>query len=109
MSQYGSLDHREEVKYVRLYELTVILAAEMEDHKAATEEIAEVARGLGAEVEKIDLWGKKRFAYPIKKQQEGFYALITMKMPAAQLRELDRVLSLRPQLLRHLVVATDED
>ena len=94
---------------VRLYELTVILIAEMEDHKAATDEIAEVVRGLGAEVEKIDLWGKKRFAYPIKKQQEGFYALITMKMSPDQIKELDRVLGLRQQVLRHLVVACGEE
>lgn len=94
---------------MRLYELNVILVAELEDHKAAIEEVAEVVRGLGAEVEKIDLWGKKRFAYPIKKQQEGFYALITMKMAPDQIRELDRVLSLRQQVLRHLVVATDEE
>jgi small subunit ribosomal protein S6 len=97
------------VNYVRLYELTVILAAEMEDHKASVEEIAEVVRGLGAEVDKIDLWGKKQLAYPIKKQQEGFYALITFKTEPDSIRELDRVLGLRASVLRHLVVATDEE
>ncbi|MDR1515739.1 MAG: 30S ribosomal protein S6 [Synergistaceae bacterium] len=94
---------------MRLYELTVILVSELEDHKVATEEIAEVARGLGAEVEKIDFWGKKRFAYPIKKQMEGFYSMITMKAPADQIQELDRLLSLRSQILRHLVVSMDEE
>ena len=73
-------DHGEEVNDMWFYELTVILTPELEDHKAKTEEIAEVVRGLGAEVEKIDLWGKKQFAYLIRKLQEGFYALITMKM-----------------------------
>lgn len=102
-------DHREEVNDVRLYELTVILNSELEDHKAKTEEIAEVVRGLGAEVEKIDLWGKKQFAYPIRKLHEGFYALITMKMDPDQIRELDRVLSLQQQVIRHLVVAIDEE
>jgi small subunit ribosomal protein S6 len=97
------------VKYVRLYELTVILAAELDDHKAAVEEITEVVRGLGAEVDRIDLWGKKRFAYPIKKQQEGFYALITMKMAPDQIKELDRVLGLRVSVLRHLVVVADAE
>ncbi|MDR1481655.1 MAG: 30S ribosomal protein S6 [Synergistaceae bacterium] len=94
---------------MRHYELTVILTADIEDHKASAEEVAEVVRGLGAEVEKIDLWGKKRLAYPIKKQLEGFYALITMKMPPDQVRELDRVLSLRQWIIRHLVVTTDEE
>lgn len=94
---------------MRHYELTVILTADVEDHKASMEEIAEVVRGLGAEVEKIDLWGKKRLAYPIKKQQEGLYAMIVMKMPPDQVRELDRILSLRQQIIRHLVVTTDEE
>ena len=94
---------------MRLYELTVIFVSELEDHKATTEEIADVVRGLGAEVEKIDLWGKKRFAYPIKKQMEGFYSMITMKAPADQIQELDRLLSLRQQVLRHLVVSMDEE
>jgi small subunit ribosomal protein S6 len=85
------------------------LTADIEDHKAAMDEIADVVRGLGAEVEKIDLWGKKRLAYPIKKQQEGLYALIVMKMPPDQVRELDRILSLRQQVIRHLVVTTDEE
>ena len=94
---------------MRLYELTVILASEIADHKVAVDEVAEVVRGLGAEVEKIDLWGKKRFAYPINKELEGFYALITMKMSPDQIRELDRVLSLRQQVIRHLVVVSDEE
>ena len=94
---------------MRLYELTVILAASVEDPKASADEIAEVVRGLGAEVEKTDLWGKKRLAYPIKKQQEGFYALITLKISPDAIKEMDRILSLKAAVLRHLVVATDEE
>jgi small subunit ribosomal protein S6 len=94
---------------VRLYELTVILVENLEDHKAAVEEIAEVVRGLGAEVDKVDLWGKKHLAYPIKKQQEGFYALLTFKITPETIREIDRILGLRANVLRHLVVSTDEE
>ena len=94
---------------MRLYELTVILTENLEDHKETVEEIAEVVRGLGAEVEKIDLWGKKRLAYLIKKQQEGFYALITFKIAPDAIKEIDRILSLKASVLRHLVVAMDEE
>jgi small subunit ribosomal protein S6 len=97
------------VKHVRFYELTVILVENLEDHKAAVEEIVEVVRGLGAEVDKIDLWGKKRLAYPIKKQQEGFYALVTFKIAPEAIREIDRVLSLRASVLRHLVASADAE
>ena len=94
---------------MRLYELTVILVENLEDHKETVEEIAELVRGLGAEVEKIDLWGKKRLAYPIKKQFEGFYALITFKISPDVIKEMDRILSIRASVLRHMVVALDEE
>jgi small subunit ribosomal protein S6 len=89
--------------------LTVILIDGLEDSKAAVDEIAEVVRGLGAEVDKIDLWGKRRLAYPIKKQQEGFYALIVFKAEPGAIKELDRVLGLKTSVLRHLVVTADEE
>jgi small subunit ribosomal protein S6 len=95
------------VNIVRLYELIVILVDGLEDSNAAADEIAEVVRGLGAEVDKMDLWGKRRLAYPIKKQQEGFYALIVFKAEPGAIKELDRLLGLRASVLRHLVVTVD--
>ena len=94
---------------MRSYELVVILQAELEDHKTVSEEIAEVVRGLGAEIEKVDLWGKKKFAYPIEKQLEGFYILYTFKLDPAQVKEMERLLSLRQQVIRHMVVNLEED
>lgn len=93
---------------MRSYEMVVILESELEDHKAVSEEVAEVVRGLGAEVEKIDLWGKKKFAYPIEKKTEGFYILYTFKLDPAQVKELERLLSLKTQIIRHMVVNLEE-
>ncbi len=92
---------------MRPYELVTILEPELEDHVAVSNEIAEVVRGLGAEVEKIDLWGMRKMAYPIKKRAEGYYILYTFKLVPDQIRELERVLGLKPQVLRHLVVNLD--
>lgn len=96
------------MKYVRSYEMVVILKADIEDGKAASEEIAEVVRGLGAEVEKVDLWGKKKFAYPIDKQLEGFYILYTFKLDPSQVKEMERLLSLRDKVIRQMVVNLEE-
>ena len=60
---------------MRSYEMVLILQADLEDHKMVSEEIAEVVRGLGAELEKVDIWGKKRFAYPIEKRLKNFARL----------------------------------
>ncbi|HAH69489.1 MAG TPA: 30S ribosomal protein S6 [Synergistaceae bacterium] len=93
---------------MRSYEMVLILQADLEDHKMVSEEIAEVVRGLGAELEKVDIWGKKRFAYPIEKQLEGFYVLYTFKLDPAQVKEMERLLSLRPQVIRQMVVNLEE-
>lgn len=94
---------------MRSYEMVVILQADLEDHKMVAEEIAEVVRGLGAEVEKIDLWGRKRFAYLIDKQPEGFYVLYTFKLDPSQVKEMERLLSLKPQVIRHMAVNLEEN
>lgn len=94
---------------MRSYEMAVILRADLEDHKMVSEEIAEVVRGLGAEVEKVDLWGRKRFAYLIDKQPEGFYVLYTFKLDPSQVKEMERLMSLKPQVIRHLVVNLEEN
>lgn len=93
---------------MRSYEMVVIFKADVEDHKTAAEEAAEIVRGLGADVEKIDLWGKKRFAYPIEKEVEGFYTLYTFKLDPAQVFEMERLLSLRTNIVRHMVVNLEE-
>ena len=93
---------------MRSYEMVVILKANTEDVNATAESLAEVVRGLGAEVEKIDLWGKKKFAYLIEKEFEGYYVLYTFKLDPAQVKEMERVLSLKDQVLRHMVVNLEE-
>ncbi|MFA7651181.1 MAG: 30S ribosomal protein S6, partial [Synergistaceae bacterium] len=55
-----------------------------------------------------DLWGKKRFAYHIEKQLEGFYVLYTFKLDPAQVKEMERLLSLKPQVIRQMVVNLEE-
>ena len=60
------------------YETVFVLDPSL-DEKAVPNEIKKVEdliRDHKGEVLKIDKWGKKRFAYPIKKKHEGFYTLI---------------------------------
>ena len=34
----------------------------------------------GAKIEKVDLWGKRHLAYPVKKQNDGYYVLINFEL-----------------------------
>jgi small subunit ribosomal protein S6 len=93
---------------VRPYDLMLLLRTDVEDHKAFLDDVQALVNTLGGEVAKVDVWGKRRLAYPVEKEQEGFYAIFNMKLDPAQVVELDRVLKLRPQVLRHMVIRLDE-
>ena len=62
----------------------------------------------GGAVEKTDRWGKKRLAYEINKTQEGVYVLVTFTGSAACVAELDRVMRITDELMRHMIVRKEE-
>jgi len=55
-------------------------------------------------VTKIDRWGRRRLAYEIDKQREGYYVFYYADIDAANLPELERNLRLSPSVLRYLLV-----
>ena len=84
----------------------LILPAEADESVVGTavERITKVVSGAGGEVEKIDRWGRKRFAYEIDKQTEGYYAVVDFKAEPETLTEIDRVLRLADEVVSHKVV-----
>ncbi len=93
---------------VRSYELMVIIDPTVEDHSVEVKAVEELIAKVGGEVTKTDVWGKRRLAYEIKKQSEGIYVVFEFKGDPAQLTELNRVLGLRQNVLRHLNIAVGE-
>ena len=53
-----------------------------------------------ARVENIDIWGRRRLAYDIKKRSEGIYAVVNMTATPDVAKELDRQLGLNESVLR---------
>ncbi len=94
---------------MRPYEMMVILEADLEDHSAELDGIKEVVSKLGGSFEKVDVWGKRRLAYPIEKRTEGYYALAYFSLEPSQQKELSRLLSLRPGVVRNLVIRLDQE
>ncbi|MGC9489636.1 MAG: 30S ribosomal protein S6 [Thermovirgaceae bacterium] len=93
---------------MRPYELMMILEPELEEHQAHIDEVQEVVRNLGGEIEKVNVWGKRRFAYPIQKLTEGHYSVFSFKMEPDKVSEVERILRLKQQVLRHMVTLLDE-
>jgi small subunit ribosomal protein S6 len=62
----------------------------------------------GAALEAVDEWGKRRLAYLIQKEAEGYYVLFNFKAPADFPAELERVAGITDGVLRILIVKKEE-
>ena len=93
---------------MRHYEMLTILSAEMEEPGEEVSKIEEVVRNLGGDVTKTDVWGRRPLVYPIQKKSEGFYALFNFDLDPAQTFELRRVLGLRPNVYRQMIILLDD-
>ena len=93
---------------MRPYEMMVLMSPDIEEPKEETAKIEEVVRSLGGEIVKTDVLGKKRLAYEIQKKNEGNYALFIFNLEPQQTFELKRVLGLRPNIWRQMIILIDE-
>ncbi len=92
---------------MREYEVMLILPAEADEQvvSTATDRIAKVISTGGGEVGTIDRWGRRRFAFEIDHQNEGYYVVANFTADPAAQPELDRVLNLADEVIRHKVIA----
>ncbi|MCX7939689.1 MAG: 30S ribosomal protein S6, partial [Thermoflexales bacterium] len=54
-------------------------------------------------------WGLRTLAYPIRKQREGYYVFTLFSLDAAAVARFEQRLRLIEDVLRYLIVRTDED
>ncbi len=92
---------------LRKYEVMVILDPNLEERTIAPslDAFLNVIKTDGGSVEKVDIWGKRRMAFEIKKHSEGIYAVIDLQAQPASVLELDRQLNLNESVLRTKVAA----
>jgi len=92
------------------YELTFIVRSDVEEPDLMP--VADRVKGLitdnGGEVSKVDLWGTRRLAYPIKNKWDGQFVFMRAKLPTKAVAEVDRALNVMEEVIRHLFVRVDE-
>ena len=94
---------------MRAYEVMVILDPSLEERTVgpSLDKYLNVIRKDGGSVESVDVWGRRRMAYEIKKNQEGIYAVVSLTAEPATVKELDRQLTLNESILRTKVLRPD--
>lgn len=95
---------------VRPYEALYIVDPDLsdEDITSITDRYKSVVEEQGGEVEGINRWEKRRLAYEVKDRVEGIYVLMTFKGEHKVEMELDRLMRIADDVLRHLIVRLDE-
>ncbi|HJB97135.1 MAG TPA: 30S ribosomal protein S6 [Candidatus Acutalibacter pullicola] len=91
-----------------LYETVIVTSAKLGEEGSA--ELVNRFKALIAEhgtVESVDDWGKRRFAYPIQKQTEGYYTLINFQSNPEFTAELDRRYQITDGILRTIIIKRD--
>jgi small subunit ribosomal protein S6 len=91
---------------MRPYEVMVILESSLEESQvqAVINHSTEQLEAAGSTVNRVDKWGKRRFAYELAKRTEGFYVLLDVASEPGPMQELDRTLRLADDVLRHKIV-----
>lgn len=91
---------------MRHYELMIILDPDLEERTVAPslDQFLSVVRNGGGNVEKVDVWGRRRLAFQIDKKSDGIYAVIDLNAEPDVVKELDRQLNLNEAVLRTKVM-----
>ncbi|MCZ7535568.1 MAG: 30S ribosomal protein S6 [Acidimicrobiia bacterium] len=63
----------------------------------------------GAERGQVDFWGKRRLAYEVKHRTEAYYVVLQARAEPAAMDELNRLLSLADDVMRHKVLRIPEE
>jgi small subunit ribosomal protein S6 len=94
----------------KIYEITFIVNAGLDDPQisAVVDKVRDLIIKNGGEVMELAKWGRKRFAYPIKKKNNGFYVVCEFKGPGELVARLERHFTLDENIIRFLVIALDK-
>ena len=92
-------------KYEVMY---IVKPVEEEAYEAVVAKFDNLINKNGGNVEKTDRWGKKRLAYEINDIADGFYVLVTFNAEPKTIKELDRVMKITDEILRHMIIRKGE-
>ena len=90
---------------MRNYELVCVIQPDLDE--TAFNSLHDRVKGWvtesGGIVEKVDLWGRRRLAYIIRKQREGQFVLLNISLKPAAIAELERNIRYQEAIMRHML------
>ena len=95
---------------MRNYEFIYIVSPEVEeeDLEGVTEKVGQMIADGGGQVLRLEPWGRRRLAYPIRKFHEGYYMVAQIQLEPGAISELGAKLGLTEEVVRYLLVRAEE-
>ena len=95
---------------MKAYELLYFVAPTLEEdaREAVSTRIAGVIEGAEGKVDEVDAWGTRKLAYEISELTDADYTLVNFHANEDQIAELDRVLRISDNVIRHMITVRPE-
>jgi small subunit ribosomal protein S6 len=96
---------------MREYELTYIVHPQTtpEGLETLNGEVKTLVESTGGIVREVKNWGLRTLAYSIKRLREGHYVSLQLGLEPTGVRELERELKIKEQIIRYLLVSSGDD
>ncbi len=96
---------------MRIYENLFIVKpdATEEEIDALIEQMSKNVTTAGGTIDKVDKWGKRRLAYRVEKNREGFYVLLQFSAEPEIVKEFERRMRVQDSVIKFLTVRIDEN
>jgi small subunit ribosomal protein S6 len=87
---------------LRRYETLLIARPDLEEPqlRALIDDVSALVVRQGGIVKSVDVWGLRRLEYPIEHEESGQYAVVNFEAEAGAVKELERVMGIRDDVLR---------
>lgn len=90
------------------YEIAVLYHPSLEvDLTKAEERVKKIITSNGGKVTATDNWGKRKLAYPIKKEEHAVYVFYTVELPGEGVKKVESTLNITDEVIRYLIVRPD--
>ncbi len=95
---------------MRNYELMFVVQPDLDEEglSGLVDRVQQVIVTNGGQIVHVEIIGRRNLAYPIRKYKEGYYVLLHAGLDQAAMAELERMLRLSEDVLRHLLFRLDE-
>lgn len=91
------------------YELTVLIHPDLEaDLETPLKKVREIITNAGGKITSEDNWGKKKLAYPIKREEFAVYVYMDVELPADAPLKISNTFNITDEVIRYLLVKVDE-